>query len=447
MESTERVASRLTGPAIALSAVTIALAAGLAILTDPPLAVPVVLFGALYFFAENIDLHLPSGAGLSGGFMIVIATIVVFTTQHAPLGVLLVGLCGGLYIPQLKRRDWRKLLYNTCAFGIAMILGYAVMSAFPMHWLSSTPLLLLATIPTALTYFAANVVAVSFAVARLRGEPMRRVLWQLAGWQFHIYPFAFLGVMIGRLYLDVGVAVVPLVVVPILVARHAYASYLRLREANEAALATLVRALETKDRYTAGHAERVAVYASYIGEELGLRPRALDRLRHAALMHDIGKLVVPNQLLNKPGRLTPWEYEVVRRHEDLSIRLLERIDFLAPVAPIAIGVYAPLGADARRTRIEPYIIGVADAYDAMTSTRAYRLALTQEVAFAELRRHSGSQFHPRCVEALISAIERRRECHGAGYESATALSEWTTVPPDSGPGSAGLGDFAIEGTR
>ena len=88
-----------------------------------------------------------------------IATIVVFTTQQAPLGELLVGLCGGLYIPQLKRRDWRKLLYNTCAFGIAMLLGYAVMSAFPMSWMSSTPLLLLATIPTALTYFAANVLA------------------------------------------------------------------------------------------------------------------------------------------------------------------------------------------------------------------------------------------------------------------------------------------------
>jgi response regulator RpfG family c-di-GMP phosphodiesterase len=276
---------------------------------------------------------------------------------------------------------------------------------------------------------------------------MRSVLWELVGWQFHVFPFAFLGVMIGRLYLDVGAVVVPLVVVPILSARQAYASYLRLREANEAALATLVRALETKDRYTAGHAERVAVYASYIGEELGMRPRALERLRHAALMHDIGKLVVPNQLLNKPGRLTPFEYEVVRRHEDLSIRLLERIDFLAPVAPIAIGVYAPLAGDERRGRIEPFIIGVADAYDAMTSTRAYRLALAQEIAFAELRRHSGTQFHPRCVEALIRAIQSRNEYHGAGYESATALSEWTTVPPDSGPGSAGLGDFAVEGTR
>jgi hypothetical protein len=434
-------------PAIVISTVTLALLTTLAIFTVPPPVVPLVVFGSLYFFSENIDLHLPSGAGLSGSLMIVIATIVVFAANDAPLGALLVGVCGGLYVPQLKRHDWSKVAYNTATFAIAMTVGFAVMDSFPSSWLQSTPLLLLIALPTAFAFFAANVVAVSFAVARLQGARMRSVLWQLVGWQFHLYPFAFLGVMIGRLYLDVGPVVVPLVVVPILSARQAYASYLRLREANEAALATLVRALETKDRYTAGHAERVAVYANYIGEELGMRPRALERLRHAALMHDIGKLVVPNQLLNKPGRLTPFEYEVVRRHEDLSIRLLERIDFLASVAPIAIGVYAPLAGDERRARIEPYIIGVADAYDAMTSTRAYRLALTQEVAFAELRRHAGQQFHPQCVEALIRAIERRREYHGAGYEPATALAEWTTVPPDSGPGSAGLGDFAVEGSR
>src|SRR5258708_7347967 len=82
------------------------------------------------------DLGLPSGAGLSAGFMIVIAAIVVFSTHHTPLGVLLVGLCGGLYLPQLKRRDWRKILYNTGSFGIAMTLGYVVMSAFPAHWLA-----------------------------------------------------------------------------------------------------------------------------------------------------------------------------------------------------------------------------------------------------------------------------------------------------------------------
>ena len=132
-----------------------------------------------------------------------------------------------------------------------------------------------------------------------------------------------------------------------LAALAAFAAYLRYREANDEALLVLVHALEAKDRYTAGHAERVAAYARYMGEHLGLHGHSLERLRRAALMHDIGKLVVPNQLLNKPGPLTAAEYERVRQHEDVTVALLSRIDFLAPVAPIALGVYAPWDDDHR----------------------------------------------------------------------------------------------------
>ncbi len=211
---------RLTWPALGLGVVTLGLAVALALLSDAPELVPILVFGALYLFAENIDLELPSGANLSGGFMIVMATIFVFRTGHAPLGALLVGLCGGLYLPQLKRREWRKVLYNTGSFAVAMTIAFGVLALFPDRWLDSTAGMLLVTVPTALVYFAVNVVLVSFAVARLRGERSRRILRQLAGWQFHIYPFAFLGVVIGRLYVDVGAAVVPLVVAPILVARQ-----------------------------------------------------------------------------------------------------------------------------------------------------------------------------------------------------------------------------------
>ena len=335
---------RLTWPAVGLSVVTFALAVALAFLTDPPLVAPIVLFGALYFFAENIDLELPSGANLSGGFMIVMATIFVFRTEHAPLGALLVGLCGGLYLPQLRRRDWRKVLYNTGSFGIAMTIGYGVLALFPNSWLDSTALLLLATVPTALVYFAANVVMVSFAVARLRGEPMRGILRQLAGWQFQIYPFAFLGVVIGALYVDVGAAVVPLVVAPILVARQAYAAYLR-REGGERGGHGHARAGARDEGPVHGRARRARRDLRGVHRR-GARnaPRALERLRLAALTHDIGKLVVPNHLLNKPGRLTWNEFEIVRRHEEVSKTLLERIDFLASVVPIALGVYQPLGA-------------------------------------------------------------------------------------------------------
>ena len=113
-----------------------------------------------------------------------------------------------------------------------------------------------------------------------------------------------LGVLLGRLYLNLGRRVMLLIIVPILIAREMFASYMTVKESHDETVGMLIRALEAKDRYTAGHAERVADYAQYIGEELNFMPARLERLRFAALMHDIGKLVVPNHLLNKPGKLT-----------------------------------------------------------------------------------------------------------------------------------------------
>ena len=162
-------------------------------------------------------------------------------------------------------------------------------------------------------------------------------------------------------------------------------------------------ALESKDPYTAGHVERVATYADYIAEELGLRPAARRRVHAAALMHDIGKLAIPNQLLNKPDRLTAFEYERVRRHEEVTFEILRRIDLLRPISPSITARQPRVERAWPRTAIEPCVIAVADAYDAMTSTRAYRRALPREVAFRELRDNVGTQFDQRCVDALIQA--------------------------------------------
>jgi HD-GYP domain-containing protein (c-di-GMP phosphodiesterase class II) len=174
-----------------------------------------------------------------------------------------------------------------------------------------------------------------------------------------------------------------------------------------------------------------------MGGELGLKFSELERLRYAALMHDIGKLIVPNHILNKPGRLTEDEFARMRKHEPVSVELLRRIEFLAPVAP-------SLEAEHQKNAgsegpIEARIITVADAFDAMTSTRAYRRALEQDVAFAELRDKSGTQFDATCVEALIRALEGRGERYGAGFE--TDVADFAVPPPVVGIGSAGLGDL------
>jgi HD-GYP domain-containing protein (c-di-GMP phosphodiesterase class II) len=159
-------------------------------------------------------------------------------------------------------------------------------------------------------------------------------------------------------------------------------------------------------------------------------------------MLDIGKLIVPNRILNKPGRLTEAEYGQMREHERVSVELLRRIDFLAPIAPSIEAEGRTSSKPRGDVAIDTRIIAVADAFDAMTSTRAYRRALTQEVAFGELREKSGTQFDAVCVEALIRVIERRDERHGAGHE--TEVADYAVPPPTVGTGSAGLGDFAVE---
>ncbi len=373
--------------------------------------------------------------------MLAMTAIVVFSDQGALLGPMLVCMFGGLSWSHIKAREWRKPIFNSANLGLAGLASAAVFDALAPSGVHTPAQLLLLAVPATCVFAVVNLALLMVSLKLWTNEWPS--MWRAFGEALlQMYPFALMGVFLGALYLDYGAVVVPLLVVPILVARQTFASYLALKESQEAAVRTLIGALEAKDPYTAGHAERVANYAEYIGEELGMSPARLERLRFAALMHDVGKLVVPNHLLNKKGKLTAEEFAQVRLHEEVSVEILTRIDFLAPVAPSATSEaaeFAPV-ADDRGQPIEPHIVAVADAFDAMTSTRSYRRALPQETAFDELRKNSGKQFHPRVVEALIIAIEARQEEHGLGHEEVVHHVD----APEAGTGSAGLGDLLPE---
>ena len=395
--------------------------------------------------AELICVRLPSGATASALMVPVIAGVYALGADGAYLaGGLLAGF-GGLYLPDIRDRRFARLIFNSAMLVLAGVASASVFSLFDPAAGSSVPLFLVATIPTAVTFVAVNVGLLVPMLVLDQRRPAREFLASLSPFHVQYIPFAVIGTGLGWVYLTTGPLVIPFAVAPVLVARHTFRSYLALREAHEETLRTLVRTLERKDPYTAGHVERVARFSRLIGEELGLSELRQERLRYAALMHDVGKLVVPNALLRKPARLTPEEYERVRLHEAVSVELLRRVDFLRPIATSASPRYARYDARGGHDPIEPYAIVVADAFDAMTSTRPYRRALPQHVAFAELRRHAGSQFHPACVDALIRAIERRGERHGLGHEAEVVVFD--ADPPVRGPGSAGLGDLAPEFER
>jgi response regulator RpfG family c-di-GMP phosphodiesterase len=191
--------------------------------------------------------------------------------------------------------------------------------------------------------------------------------------------------------------------------------YEDLRATFQQTIEGLARAIDKMDRYTAGHSERVATYATYLAMRLGLPLDVVEIVRQSALMHDIGKLgCVMN--LNKPGKLTQDEYEVFKRHPVYGRDILDPIKFLHPLIP---GVHLhherwdgrgyPLGLRGNDVPLIARIIAVADTYDAMTSDRAYRRALPHEVAVGEIERCSGSQFDPEVSHSFTAGLDEFRE--------------------------------------
>jgi response regulator RpfG family c-di-GMP phosphodiesterase len=176
----------------------------------------------------------------------------------------------------------------------------------------------------------------------------------------------------------------------------------------------LARALDRLDRYTSGHSDRVAMYATMLAIKLALPPELVEIVRQSALMHDIGKIgCVLN--LNKPGKLTQEDYEAFKRHPAYGRDILEPIKFLQPLIP---GVHLhherwdgkgyPLGLGGNDIPLIARIVAVADTYDAMTSDRAYRRALPHEVTVAEIERCMGTQFDRNVAYPFLEAIEEFR---------------------------------------
>lgn len=180
-----------------------------------------------------------------------------------------------------------------------------------------------------------------------------------------------------------------------------------------AALTSLITALEAREPYTKGHSVRVARYSQEIAERMGLGEKTRHRLHMAALLHDIGKIGVPDSVLLKEERLTDSEYAVMKRHPEIGAHMLSNVESLADVLPVIRhhherhdGKGYPDGLVGEAIPMLSRIISVADTYDAMTSTRPYRKALTQEEACAELRSFRNQQWDGEMVEAFLAARER-----------------------------------------
>jgi putative nucleotidyltransferase with HDIG domain len=184
-----------------------------------------------------------------------------------------------------------------------------------------------------------------------------------------------------------------------------------LRVAHFDTIKALAEALETKDISTRHHSDRTVEYALAVARALGLPDQEQEYIRYAAILHDIGKIGIPEDVLNKPARLTTEEYEVMKTHPVKGAQILQQIKFLQPVVPMVLhdherfdGTGYPDGLSGEEIPIGSRIVAVVDAYDAMTSDRIYRKAPGHAHAVEELRRRAGTQFDPRIVETFVDLL-------------------------------------------
>jgi hypothetical protein len=197
-----------------------------------------------------------------------------------------------------------------------------------------------------------------------------------------------------------------------------------LRRANKDTIAALSRSMEAKDLYTGGHTERVAAVAVGIARRLGFRDEELEAIEIGALLHDVGKIGIPEQVLRKPGKLSEEEWELIRTHPLISDYILSELDLHPFVRQCARssheridGAGYPDGLSGEEIPLPARIVLVADALDALTSTRPYRPARPIRGALAEIKAHTGSQFCPSVVSALEELWGREPALFGAGPEA------------------------------
>ena len=176
----------------------------------------------------------------------------------------------------------------------------------------------------------------------------------------------------------------------------------------------LAEAIDAKDHYTRGHSERVAVYASRMARRMNLRKELVERVYFSGLLHDVGKIGIPDAIITKPSRLSKEEYLEMQKHPEIGAKILEPVQFLKHIIPCVRHHHEwfdgsssgyPMRLAGDQIPQPSRIIVVADTVEAMTSDRPYRKALPLDVVVRELHKYSGTQFDPKCVEAFLSLLE------------------------------------------
>ncbi len=309
---------------------------------------------------------------------------------------------------------WPSIVFNRAQFGLI-----AWMSASLFQWLGGSMAhlnLAQASIPLAAAAIAAffvNMLLVMIAFHYRLDRPLLEIWRVHFKWMtFNFWAMLPIAYLMAAVYHDAGVWPEFLFLIPLGLSRWIFALFVVVRRFYQNTVNIMMTALDAKDPYTSGHAMRVARYAGLLAREMGVAEDQVEEIVRAAALHDIGKLGIPDQILNKPGRLNPEEVLVIQRHPVLGGAILGQIEGIGYSRDWILhhherwdGQGYPHGLQGDSIPLATRIISVVDAYDAMTSDRPYRQAMSHREALLEIQAGAGTQWDPTVVDAFLTMVQ------------------------------------------
>ena len=317
----------------------------------------------------------------------------------------------------LSKKLWYKALFNAGQYGLSLLITSVVFHALkisPNNGAIDIIIDLPAVLASVVVYYLMNTLFISIVISLFSGNRFIDVFFNdykiMASFYFSITPIS---IAASLLYENAHPYKALILIPPLIMADQALRRYYSLHMETVETLNVLADIIDERDSYTYSHSLRVAEYSGKLAQELHLSSDAINEIETAGRVHDLGKITIEDSILRKEGKLTDEEYNKIKKHPEVAYRLLKNLKPYANGAKYALyhhermdGTGYPDNLSGSAIPFGARIMSISDCYDAMTSDRPYRKALTQSVAVKELLKHSGTQFDPVIVKAFIKVLQK-----------------------------------------
>ncbi len=387
---------------------------------------PFLVFLTIIILADSFPVPLPRGGSVTVSFAAIAASILIFQ----PFIVIVMAIARDIFL-LIKRENTIKHVFNIAQFAVstgsaAIVFNYfyaPVEADFNYYQVT-------AFIASMVVLFILNHTFVTLILAFTQDEkPYTIWLTNIKWCTLQFLSMAPLGALIAVIYINIGFWGLVLFLLPMIIARHSFQSYIDMRQTFLDTIKSLSLAIDAKDPYTKGHSSRVSDYAVMLAREMKWPEDRIEFLKYVALIHDVGKVAVPESILKKDRLLTTEEYDIMKKHSEAGAEVIKDVSFFAAGSGIIKHHHESWDGNGYPERLKgeeipegARILSVADAYDAMTSDRPYRKALKPMEAFKEIQDCSGTQFDPKVVKAFSRimpelSLETDRANHPEYYTS------------------------------